>query len=180
MRVQGLLFQWSFGRRLKEEDGYNQYDDFKELRAIKYDRSFPAFNYSKWEVRSLGLKTQFLKMRPYNRDQMGPDALLFGLEISHPQAMEIANRVPLSDMTLGNTREEIDTIKDRIIGETFSLIYFPFGNWKCLLSQKKKRAITSRRYTRFTDHTALQKKRIFPKERSASLSLRFEHPMYRL
>jgi len=125
-RVQGLLFQWRFGSRLKEEDGYKQYDDFKELRAIKYDRSFPAFNYPKWEVTSLGLKTQFLKMRPYSRNQMGSDALLFGLEISHPQAADIANQVPLSDMALGNTSEKIDVIKDGIIGEIFSLVYFPF------------------------------------------------------
>jgi DNA-directed RNA polymerase subunit RPC12/RpoP len=103
-RVQGLLFQWSFGRRSREEEGLKQYDAFKELRAIKYDRSFPAFNYSKWEVLSLGLKTQFLKMRPYSRARMGPDALFFGLEIFHPQAVEIANRVPLSDKTLVNTR----------------------------------------------------------------------------
>ena len=124
-RVRGQVFQWAFGRKYEPgQAGASSFDDFKRARAAPYHRTFPAFNHARWQVISLGLRAQVVKMHPYNRDKMDPDAVILRQDVSFGEAKKRALQVPTQ--TLTGPRERIDLMKTQLIGETYSLLYFPF------------------------------------------------------
>jgi predicted RNA-binding Zn-ribbon protein involved in translation (DUF1610 family) len=124
-RVKGQIFQWVFGRKYGTgQAGANSFDDFKRARASPYHRTFPAFNSVRWQVISLGLRVQVVRMVPYNREKMDPDAVILRQEVPFEEAMKRALQVPTQ--TLTGPRERIELIKTQLIGETYSLLYFPF------------------------------------------------------
>jgi ribosomal protein L37AE/L43A len=124
-RVRGQVFQWVFGRKYEtSQAGVTSFDDFKRSRTSPYHRTFPAFNSAKWQVISLGLRVQVVKMYPYNRERMGPDAVVLRQEVPFDEAVKRALQVPTQ--TLTGPRERIEVLKTHLIGGTYSLIYFPF------------------------------------------------------
>jgi hypothetical protein len=124
-RVRGLLFQWAFGRKYAGGlYGTKSFDHFKKLRAVAYHRTFPAFSAAKWELFSLGLRAQVLKMWPYNKARMGKDALIVRQEIPLQEAVRKALQTPYPGMT--DSDQKIDLFRNELIGESYSLIYFPF------------------------------------------------------
>jgi ribosomal protein L37AE/L43A len=124
-RVKGQVFQWVFGRKYEPgQAGASSFDDFKRARASPYHRTFPAFNSARWQVISLGLRVQVVKMYPYNREKMDPEAVVLKQEVPLGDAVKRALQVPTQ--TLTGQRERIELIKTQLIGETYSLLYFPF------------------------------------------------------
>jgi ribosomal protein L37AE/L43A len=124
-RVAGLLFQHAFGKIYENTlYGGTSYDYFKRLRAVAYDRTFPAFTSDHWEVFSLGLRAEVMKMWPYNKEKMGKEALVIGEDIPLEKAAEMALQVPYPGG--GTDREKIELLKTELIGERYSLVYFPF------------------------------------------------------
>lgn len=124
-RVRGLLFQYAFGRKYETGlYGGTSFDHFKKLRAIAYHRTFPAFKKRQFGVFSLGLRAEAMKMRPYNREKMGEDALILGRDVSLPQAVQTALKT--SNPLAGAGDEKVDLLKTGLIGERYSLLYFPF------------------------------------------------------
>jgi ribosomal protein L37AE/L43A len=124
-RVRGQVFQWIFGRKYETgQVGASSFDDFKRARASPYHRTFPAFNSANWGVISLGLRVQVLKMHPYSREKMDPDAMILKQEVPFEEAVKRALQIPTEAMR--GPRERIDLLKTQLIGETYSLVYFPF------------------------------------------------------
>ena len=124
-RVVGLLFQHAFGRKYENTlYGGTSYDYFKKLRAVAYDRTFPAFTSDHWEVFSLGLRAEVMKMWPYNKEKMEKDALVIGEDIPLEEAAKMALRTPYPGGSAD--KEKIELLKTELIGERYSLVYFPF------------------------------------------------------
>jgi ribosomal protein L37AE/L43A len=138
-RVRGLLFQWIFGR-VYEGSAYGgtSIDYFKKLRATAYHRTFPAFKASEWEVFSLGLRSQVMKMWPYNKEKMGKGALIIPQEMPLEEAVDLALRT--STPSSGAHKEKIDLLRTNLIGETYSLLFFPFYCFS-VTGKKKQRLV---------------------------------------
>ncbi len=124
-RVNGMLFQWVFGRKyFKSPGGQKAWENFKKLRAAPWFRTFPAFDSSKWGLFSLGLRAQVLKVMPFNKQKMGKDPLLIKQTISFKEAVEHAQDSIIRQRSGGST--EVEMLNSELIGERYSLLFFPF------------------------------------------------------
>ncbi len=124
-RIYSMLFQWTFGRKyFKSPGGQKAWESFKKLRATPWFRTFPAFDSSKWELFSLGLRAQVLKVWPFNKQKMGKDSLLLKQNISLNEAINQAQKSIVQQRTTGQI--EVEMLKSVLVGERYSLLYFPF------------------------------------------------------
>jgi predicted RNA-binding Zn-ribbon protein involved in translation (DUF1610 family) len=124
-RVNGMLFQWVFGRKyFTSPGGQKAWENFKKLRAAPWFRTFPAFESSKWGLFSLGLRAQVLKIWPFNKQKMGNDSLLIKQTIPFKEAINQALKSIVHKRSSGSI--EVEMAKSELIGERYSLIYFPF------------------------------------------------------
>lgn len=123
-RVKGMLFQWAFGREYESTtfDGPS-FDYFKKLRAVPYIRTFPAFESHTFQMLSIGLRAQAMKMWPFNREKMGLEALLLEQNISLKQAVK--KSLQTSGPVLDGGKRSLNISKTALIGEKYSLVYFP-------------------------------------------------------
>lgn len=124
-RVKGLLFQHVFGKKYENTlYGGTSFDTFKKLRAVAYNRTFPAFTSTHWEVFSLGLRAEVMKMWPYNKEKMGKDAVVLTEDVLLEEAAKKALQAPY----LGGDpdKEKVELLRTELIGERYSLVYFPF------------------------------------------------------
>lgn len=136
-RVKGLLFQWAFGKIYKFSTmGGQSFDYFKKLRSVPYHRTFPAFESKRFGLFSLGLRVQAMKMRPYNREKMGLDALLLEQTVDLKEAVQIALKTPTQ--VVNQPRSKVDFLHTGLIGEGYSLIYFPFFCFSIRLGPKEE------------------------------------------
>jgi ribosomal protein S27E len=124
-RVNGMLFQWVFGRKyFKSPGGQKAWENFKKLRAAPWFRTFPAFDSSKWALFSLGLRVQAVKVMPFNKQKMGNDSLLIKQTVSFKEASEHAQNSIIRQRSSGST--EVEMLNSELIGERYSLLFFPF------------------------------------------------------
>jgi len=136
-RVKGLLFQHAFGRKYENTlYGGTAYDYFKRLRAVAYNRTFPAFAADQWEVFSLGLRAEAMKMWPYNKEKMGKESLVLEENVPLEGAVKMALQTPYPAGSAD--REKIELLKTELIGERYSLVYFPFFCFSVIQGKKER------------------------------------------
>ncbi|MFH1490565.1 MAG: hypothetical protein ABII06_16780 [Pseudomonadota bacterium] len=124
-RVAGMLFQWTFGRKYSQSPtGQKTWENFKKLRATPWYRTFPAFDSSKWGLFSLGLRAQVVTIWPFNKQKMGKESLLIKQTIPYKEAVSHAERSVVKEKSGGQI--EIEMLKSELVGERYSLLYFPF------------------------------------------------------
>jgi len=124
-RVNGMLFQWVFGRKyFKSPGGQKAWENFKKLRAAPWFRTFPAFDSSKWALFSLGLRVQVVTVMPFNKQKMGNDSLLIKQTVSFKEAVEHAQNSIIRRRSSGST--EVEMLNSELIGERYSLLFYPF------------------------------------------------------
>ncbi len=124
-RVNGMLFQWVFGKKyFRSPGGQKAWENFKKLRATPWFRTFPAFDSSKWGLFSIGLRVQVLKIWPFNKQKMGKDSLLIKQSIPFKEAINQALKSIVHQRSSGSI--EVEMAKSELIGERYSLVYFPF------------------------------------------------------
>jgi len=124
-RVSGMFFQWTFGRKhFTASYGTSAWESMKELKARPYFRTFPAFDAAKWGLPSIGLRAQTVKIWPFNKQKMGKDALLVKQTVSFKKAANLIQH------SIEKVRKrygiEIEMAKSELIGERYSLLFFPF------------------------------------------------------
>jgi hypothetical protein len=120
-----MFFQWTFGRKhFIPSYGTSAWESIKELKARPYFRTFPAFDASKWGLPSIGLRAQTLKIRPFNKQKMGKNALFVKQTVSFKKAADLIRH------SIEKVRKrygiEIEMAKSELIGERYSLLFFPF------------------------------------------------------
>ena len=124
-RVNGIVFQWLFGRKyFRTPGGDKSWKDLKKLRATPWVHTFPAFDASKWGLFSLGLRVQALKIWPFNKQKMGNESLLIKQTISFKETIDHAQR-SITKQT-GSGSLQVDMATSELVGERYSLLYFPF------------------------------------------------------
>lgn len=124
-RVNSMLFQWTFIKEyFKSPGGQKSWKNLKKLRATPWFRTFPAFESSKWGLFSLGLRVQVLKIWPFNKQKMGKDPLFVKQTISFKQAIDQAQKSIVHQRS--SVSIEVEMAKSELVGERYSLLYFPF------------------------------------------------------
>ena len=124
-RVNGMLFQWTFGRKYsKSPTGQKTWETFKKLRSTPWFRTFPAFDSSKLGLFSLGLRAQVAKIWPFNKQKMGEASLAVKQTVPYKEAVNQAERSIVRERSSGQI--EVEMLKSELIGERYSLLYFPF------------------------------------------------------
>jgi len=124
-QVTGMVFQWLFGRKyFRTPGGDKSWKDLKKLRATPWVHTFPAFDASRWGLFSLGLRVQALKIWPFNKQKMGNESLLVKQTISFKEAIDHAQRSITKQGGSGSL--QVDMATSELVGERYSLLYFPF------------------------------------------------------
>jgi len=124
-RVSGMFFQWIFGREhYKASYGTSAWESFKKLRSNLWFRTFPAFDTSKWGLPSIGLRAQAVKVLPFNKQRMGSDPLLVRQTVPFKEAVNLVRHSVESIGTADGI--DIEMVKFELVGERYSLLFFPF------------------------------------------------------
>jgi ribosomal protein S27E len=124
-RVSGMFFQWIFGRKhFTASYGTSAWETLKELKARPWFRTFPAFDSSEWGPPSIGLRAQTLKIWPFNKQRMGGDLLLVRQTVSFTEATKLV-RSSIERIRSGKDIE-IEMAKSELVGDRYSLLFFPF------------------------------------------------------
>ncbi len=139
-RVKGMLFQWAFGREYQSTvyDGPS-FDYFKKLRAVPYIRTFPAFEADQFQMLSIGLRAQAMKMHPFNREKMGPEAVVLDQKVSLKEAVK--KSLQTSAPVLDGGKRSVHIQKTALIGEKYSLLYFPVFYFVLEMGGKEQKVI---------------------------------------
>jgi ribosomal protein L37AE/L43A len=139
-RVNGMIFQWVFGRRyFKTASGDKLWEDLKKLRATPWVHTFPAFDASRWDLFSLGLRVQTLKIWPFNKQKMGEDSLLMRQTVSFKEAVDHARRSITKHTGSGSFDVEMEI--SELVGEKYSLLFFPFYSFTIQDNGKKSEVL---------------------------------------
>ena len=123
--MSGMFFQWIFGREhYKASYGTSAWESFKKLRSNLWFRTFPAFDTSKWGLPSIGLRAQAVKVLPFNKQRMGSDPLLVRQTVPFKEAVNLVRHSVESIGTADGI--DIEMVKFELVGERYSLLFFPF------------------------------------------------------
>jgi hypothetical protein len=129
-RVKGMVFRWIFGSDFQGEP-------IKELKTKQLDNTFPAYNGINLGLRSLGVRPEALRLLFFDRLKMSEMGSILKVGVAFKQAAK--HGASLSQVGLDETGIRVHLGRTRLIGERYSLIYFPF--WMMKLSVGKESSI---------------------------------------
>ena len=129
-RIKGMVFRWLFGKNLQGET-------VKELKTKQLDHTFPAYHGINLGLRSLGVRAGALKFRFYDRSNMSKMGAVFKVAVAFKEA--VSHGTSFSEVGLDETGIRVQLRRTRLIGDRYSVIYFPF--WMMQLSMGKESRI---------------------------------------
>jgi DNA-directed RNA polymerase subunit RPC12/RpoP/predicted Zn-ribbon and HTH transcriptional regulator len=129
-RIKGMVFRWIFGKNVRGEA-------VKELKTKKLDHTFPAYHGMNLGLRSLGIRPGALKLFFFDRAKMSELGSIVHVAVPFHEAVH--RGTSLSAVGLDETDMRVHLERTRLIGERYSMIYFPF--WMIRLSLGKEARI---------------------------------------
>ena len=126
-RIKGMVFRWIFGKNVRGET-------VKELKTKQLDHTFPAYRGFNLGLRSLGLRPGALKLFFFDRSEMSK--LGSTVKVAVPFKEAVHHGTSLTEVGLDETDMRVHLERTRLIGERYSMIYFPF--WMIRLSVGKE------------------------------------------
>lgn len=129
-RIKGMVFRWIFGNNVMG-------DTMKELKTKQLDHTFPAYNGINLGLRSLGIRPGALKLLFFDRSEMSNVGSILKVGVTFEEA--VGHGASLTQVGLDETGIRIHLERTRLIGERYSVIYFPF--WMIRLSLGKQSRI---------------------------------------
>ncbi|MFH0811962.1 MAG: hypothetical protein V2A69_03880, partial [Pseudomonadota bacterium] len=124
--IKGMVFKWLIGKKTipsKLKEIPNGWENVKELKTHLFDHTFPANGEVLFGPSNLGIRTQTMQVRAFNRKEMEAWGLPLKTTISHAQAIASAEKLKGSALKLKDV--DIEMEKTRLIGERYSLIFLP-------------------------------------------------------
>ncbi len=115
--VKGMVFKWMLGR-----DEYGEY--IKMLKTRFLDHTFPAHTKLPIGPPTIGIRTSAMRVRALNSEEMKKWGQPLTVTIPHSEAIQYAEHIKDSTLTLGDGIT-MEMEKAGLIGERYSLIYFP-------------------------------------------------------
>lgn len=115
--VKGMVFKWMLGR-----DGDGEY--VKKMKSRLLDHTFPAHTDIPIGPPTLGVRTSTMRVRAFNNEEMKKWGDPLKVTISHAAAVDYAEGIKGGTLSLGDGIF-VEMEKAGLIGERYSLIYFP-------------------------------------------------------
>jgi ribosomal protein S27E len=129
-RIKGMAFRWIFGRNAQGET-------VKELKTKQVDQTFPAYGGINLGLCSLGIRPGALKLLFFDPSEMS--RLGSTIKVAVPFKEAVRYGTSLTEVGLDETDIRVHLERSRLIGERYSMIYFPF--WMIKLAWGKKASI---------------------------------------
>jgi len=128
-RLKGMVFRWVFGKDFQSQM-------IKELKTKHLDQTFPAYKGMNLGLPCLGIRPGVLKLHFFDRSRMSEMGAIMNVALPFEEAM----RQGRSFMPLGldETGLLVHLESTRLVGERYSVIYFPFWMIKVSLGQERR------------------------------------------
>jgi len=128
-RLKGMVFKWVFGKD-------PQSNAIKELQTKHLDQTFPAYKGIDVGLRSFGIRPGALKLCFFDRSRMSEMGAIMKVALPFKEA---ADRVTsLMQAGIDETNFQVHLESTHLVGERYSIIYFPFWMIKVSLGQKSR------------------------------------------
>jgi ribosomal protein S27E len=128
-RLKGMAFRWIFGK-----DAQN--NAIKELKTKQLDHTFPAYHGMNLGLQSLGIRPGALKLRFFDRSRMSEMGAIMKVALPFEKAAD--HGTPLMQMGLDETGLQVHLESTHLVGERYSIIYFPFWMIKVSVGQESR------------------------------------------
>jgi DNA-directed RNA polymerase subunit RPC12/RpoP/predicted Zn-ribbon and HTH transcriptional regulator len=128
-RVKGMVFRWIFGKNVRGET-------IKELKTKQLDHSFPAYVGINLGLRSLGIRPGALKLLFFDPSEMSKMGSIMKLVVTYNDA--VRHGASLTEVGLDETGIHTHLEVTRLIGERYTLVYFPFWMIKLSVGQESR------------------------------------------
>lgn len=127
-RLQGNVYRWVFGQKpMKGESPANGFsppmEKIKILLTRLMDHTIPGYNEVQLGLPDLGVRTQALSLQPLNQEHLSKRLKFLPLEIPLDKVKRAAAQYANIFFEAEDIQAEI--IRQQVIGEKFSIIYFP-------------------------------------------------------
>jgi ribosomal protein S27E len=126
-RIKGMVFRWIFGSNVQGET-------IKDLKTKHLDHTFPAYDGINLGLRSLGIRPGALKLLFFDRSEMTKMGSIIKVVRTFKEAVKHGES--MTGVGLDETGIQVHLGRTRLIGERYSIIYFPF--WMIKLSIGKE------------------------------------------
>ncbi|MBW1981755.1 MAG: hypothetical protein JRJ12_11100 [Deltaproteobacteria bacterium] len=135
-RCKGMVFHWVAGKKekLSGSEDHRSWEDIKELHTKAFDFTFPAYDNVNLGLQSLGVRTAALKLRLYHSSRLAANALR--LPINIPPAQAVKHSQAFLNFGFADSSLRVDLEDTQLVGEVYSLVYFPF--WLLQIVHKEK------------------------------------------
>jgi len=130
-RIKGMVFRWVFGRNVEGES-------VKELKTKQLDQTFPAYDGINLGLSTLGIRPAALKLLFFDPSEMS--RLGSNIKVAVPFKEAVRHGASLIETVPDETDMRVRLERTRLIGERYSMIYFPFRMIK-LTREKKARIL---------------------------------------
>ncbi|RLA93449.1 MAG: hypothetical protein DRG25_04505 [Deltaproteobacteria bacterium] len=137
--VKGMVFKWFLGKKTiphKLNGVPDTWENVKELKTHLFDHTFPANGEILLGPLSLGIRTSALRVRAFNQKEIEKWGFPLKETISYEQAKNYVEKQKGKVLKLKNI--DIEMEKVGLIGERYSLIFFPI--WAFTISSSQGEA----------------------------------------
>jgi ribosomal protein S27E len=128
-RLKGMVFRWIFAK-----DPQN--NAIKELKTKHLDQTFPAYKGINLGLRSLGVRPGALKLCFFDRSRMSEMGAIMKVALPFEEAADHGKS--LMQVGLDETGLHVHLESTHLVGERYSMIYFPFWMIKVSLGQESR------------------------------------------
>lgn len=116
-RVKGMVFRWVFGTNTRDER-------IKELKTKHLDQTFPAHGGVNLGLHSLGIRPEALKLFFFDREEMTKQGTV--LDVVVPFEAAVTHSRTMTQVGLDEKALFIHFDRTWLVGERYSIVYFPF------------------------------------------------------
>lgn len=128
-RIKGMVFRWIFGKNVRGET-------VKELKTKQLDHTFPAHVGINLGLRSLGIRPGALKLLFFDRPEMSKMGAIMKVGVTYEDAL--THGASLTEVGLDETGIHAHLEVTRLIGERYTIVYFPFWMIKFSIGQESR------------------------------------------
>jgi ribosomal protein S27E len=128
-RVKGMVFRWIFG---KDQQSHM----IKELKTKHLDQTFPAYKGLSLGLRSLGIRPAAMRLHFFDPSRMSEMGAVMPVRLPFEEA--VRQGASFTRVGLDETSLHVHLESTRLVGERYSIIYFPFWVIKAASGQERR------------------------------------------
>jgi hypothetical protein len=124
-RTKGMVFHWALGKKHSiSKIGTRSWDDAKVLKTKHFDFTFPAYKEPDLGLQTLGVRTAAIPLQLFHHSRLSGAETVLSPEVSLEEAVDHSNNFLTFGFSDRSLKVELEDTQ--LIGEVYSLVYFPF------------------------------------------------------